>query len=200
VAGVIEDWYPGEQDGAAIAAVLFGAVDPSGRLPITFPVDQAGSAVATTAQWPGVGFTATYSEGLEVGYRYDNATGTRPLFPFGFGLDYTHFALTRLRAVGSTGGLTVTVTVTNTGTRAGTAVPEAYVTQPTAAGEPPDQLAAFSTVELGPGRSRAVSMRIPASAFRAYLDGSWTTVPGPYTVAVGQSSEDLPLSTTLTAR
>jgi beta-glucosidase len=88
VKGVVEAWYPGEQDGFAIAALLYGDVDPSGRLPVTFPATDALTAVATPAQWPGVDLTASYSEGLDVGYRFYHATGIRPLFPFGFGLSF----------------------------------------------------------------------------------------------------------------
>ena len=96
VQGVMEAWYPGEQDGASIAALLYGDVDPSGRLPVTFPASNAATDVDTAAQWPGVDLTSTYSEGLEVGYRYDHAAGVEPLFPFGYGLAYTRFALARL--------------------------------------------------------------------------------------------------------
>ena len=96
VQGVMEAWYPGEQDGASIAALLYGDVDPSGRLPVTFPASNAATGVDTAAQWPGVDLTSTYSEGLEVGYRYDHAAGVEPLFPFGYGLAYTRFALARL--------------------------------------------------------------------------------------------------------
>ena len=199
VAGVIEGWYPGEQDGAGIASLLFGDVDPSGRLPITFPLDQAGSAIDSTTQWPGIRLVSIYSEGLDVGYRYDNATGVKPLFPFGYGLSYTRFSLSRLTAEQTSRGVTLTVSVTNEGSRAGTAVPEAYLTQPPAADEPPAQLAAFATVSLGAGQSRTVTMSIPASAFRSYLGGTWTSVPGTYTVSVGQSATDLPLSVTVAA-
>ena len=103
VAGVVEDWYPGEVDGSAIAAVLFGDVDPSGRLPVTFPVSQAQSPINTLAQWPGINLTSDFSEGLEVGYRYYHATGISPLFPFGFGLSYTHFSIGDLRVSRSPG-------------------------------------------------------------------------------------------------
>jgi len=199
VAAVMEAWYPGEQDGASIAALLFGDADPSGRLPVTFPVSQAASAISSGDQWPGVGLTATYSEGLEVGYRYNQATGVKPLFPFGFGLAYTHFTLAGLQARSSSAGVTLTITVTNHGGRAGTAVPQAYLTQPPAAGEPPNQLAAFSTVTLTPGQTRRVTLTVPTSAFRAYLANSWTTVPGTYTLSVGQWSADLPLSVAVAA-
>jgi beta-glucosidase len=93
----------------------------------------------------------------------------------------------------------LTASVTNEGDRAGTAVPQAYLTQPPSAGEPPDQLAAFATVALAPGQTRTVTLTVPSSAFRAYLGNSWTTVPGTYTLSVGQSSSDLPLSVAVAA-
>ena len=161
--------------------------------PRDLPGVRPETGIDTAAQWPGVDLTSTYSEGLEVGYRYDHATGTQPLFPFGYGLAYTRFSLSHLTLTRSHGGFSP-VRVTNTGTRAGVAVPEAYLTYPPAAGEPPAQLAAFAPVALGPRRSRAVTLEVPSSSFRAYLDGGWTTVPGTYTLSVGQSSSDLPLS------
>lgn len=199
VAGVVEAWYPGEEDGAAIAALLFGDEDPSGRLPVTFPTSDSQSAINTATQWPGVDLTATYSEGLDVGYRYDHAQGIQPLFPFGYGLSYTRFTLGHLVARRSTRGISLTVEVTNTGSRAGTDVPQAYLTYPASAREPPAQLVAFQPVTLEPGRSASVTLSVPASAFQTFLNGAWTTVPGAYTLSAGESSADLPLSTTLTA-
>ncbi len=196
VRGVVEAWYPGQADGQAIAAVLFGTVDPSGHLPVTFPTSMAATGIATTAQWPGVGLTSTYSEGLDVGYRYDHATGTTPLFPFGFGLSYTTFSLSGLSGTWTGTGEHLTVRVANTGTRRGTAVPQVYVTHPAAAGEPPAELAAFTTVTLGPGQHRTVALDVPASALRTYQGGGWTTVPGTYTFGVGQSSASQPLAVT----
>jgi beta-glucosidase len=197
VRGVIEAWYPGEEDGDSIAALLYGGVDPSGRLPVTFPATAAGSAIDTEAQWPGVDLTATYSEGLEVGYRYDHATGVQPLFPFGFGLSYTRFSLSDLTLTRSRNGFALEVRVTNTGPRPGTDVPQAYLTFPAAAGEPPGQLEAFAPVTLSPGHSRSVTLSVPTSALRVYLGGGWTTVPGTYTFSVGSSSADLPLTTSI---
>jgi beta-glucosidase len=200
VAGVLEAWYPGEEDGAAVAAVLYGDVDPSGRLPVTFPTSAATSAISTLSQWPGVDLTATYTEGLDVGYRYNHATGVQPLFPFGYGLAYTRFRLGRTVTLHrSSRQDKVTVKVTNVGAREGTDVVQAYLTYPTAAGEPPAQLVAFLPVALQPGQTRAVTLAVPASSFQVYLNGGWTTVPGTYTVSVGQSSSNLPLSVTTTA-
>ena len=199
VAGVVEDWYPGEVDGSAIAAVLYGDVDPSGRLPITFPKSQDQSGIDTLAQWPGIDLTSTYTEGLEVGYRYDHANGITPLFPFGFGLAYTHFSVGDLRVTRSADDVTLSVAVTNAGGRSGTDVPQAYLTYPAAAGEPPAQLVAFYPVTLRPHQTKTVNLQVPASAFQAFLDDGWTTVPGTYRLSVGQSSSDLPLTTSMAA-
>ncbi len=194
VAAVVEAWYPGEEDGAATAAVLFGDVDPSGHLPVTFPSSDAQGVTAAPTQWPGVDLTSTFFEGLDVGYRYDHATGSQPLFPFGFGLSYTDFALSGLSVAPSGTGYSVTVDVTNTGARTGIEVPQVYLTDPAAAGQPPAQLAAFTTVHLAPHQSASVTLDVPASAFESYLADGWTTVPGTYTISVGDSSANLPLS------
>jgi beta-glucosidase len=200
VAGVVEDWYPGEEDGDAITAVLFGNVDPSARLPVTFPTSQAKSAIHSVGQFPGVNLVSTYSEGLEVGYRWNNATGVRPLFPFGYGLSYTRFTQQLLSSRTTDSGTVLRVRVTNRGHTTGADVPQAYLTFPAAADEPPAQLAAFARVSLRPGRSATVSLHVPSSAFASYQGSRWTTVPGTYTLSVGESSEDHPLQAKVTLR
>ena len=199
VAGVVEDWYPGEVDGSAIAAVLYGDFDPSGRLPITFPQSQGQSGIDTLTQWPGIDLTSTYTEGLDVGYRFDHANGVTPLFPFGFGLAYTHFSVRDLRVSRTADGVTLSVAVTNDGDRSGTDVPQAYLTYPDSADEPPAQLVAFYPVTLRPHQTTIVNLQVPASAFQTFLGGGWTTVPGIYQLAVGQSSSNLPLTTSMPA-
>ena len=138
VKGLFEAWYPGQEDGNAIAALLYGDVDPSARLPETFPAAQADLPLRSARQWPGVPDGAgvphsSYSEGLLVGYRWYDAKHITPLFPFGFGLDYTSFrymGLT-LRSGGTPGAAaTATVHVTNTGRRSGADVPQLYLTRP----------------------------------------------------------------------
>ena len=191
VAAVLEAWYPGQEDGTATAAVLDGQVDPSGHLPLTFPAVSNPNPVGTPAQYPGVDATVNYNEGLDIGYRWFDANGVKPLFPFGFGLSYTSFTLSNptIQMVGeeSVAG----VTVRNTGARAGTAVVQAYLQYPPAAGEPPDQLRAFASVALQPGQSRVVNLTLAESAFEADLNGSEQVVPGTYSVDIGQSSADL---------
>ena len=197
VAGVVEGWYPGEEDGAAAAAVLFGKVDPSGHLPVTFPATTAQIPTRSRAAFPGNDGTVAYGEGLDVGYRYYQTNRLTPLFPFGFGLSYTSFAMSNLVATSSTAGVTADVTVTNTGKRSGTEVAQAYLQFPPAAGEPPLQLKAFAPVTLAPGASAVVPLTLSPSSFEAYLTGGWQTVPGAYQLFVGDSSASLPLSATI---
>jgi beta-glucosidase len=194
VAGVVEAWYPGEEDGNAIAPVLFGQVNPSGKLPITFPASETAVPANTPQQYPGTGGTAVYSEGLDVGYRYDDAERITPLFPFGFGLSYTSFAFSNLRISGPDGGnhppFRITAEVTNTGRRAGAEVAQVYVGYPSAAGEPPRQLRGFQRVSLRPGQHAVVHFTLNASDL-AYWDTAaqgWAVAPGTYQVYVGDSS------------
>ncbi len=202
VAGVIEAWYPGQEDGNAIAAILYGDVNPSGRLPLTFPRSAAETPTSTQQRWPGVDGRSEYSEKLDVGYRWYDATHTDPLFPFGFGLSYTTFRLSDLsvtprRDPGGTSwrNISVTVSVTNTGKRAGAEVVQVYVQQPVTNGEPPHQLSAFGKVDLQPGETKPVILSLDQRAFSIYDADArqWKTPTGKYTVLVGSSSRELPL-------
>jgi beta-glucosidase len=189
VEAVIEAWYPGEEDGAATAAVLFGAVDPSGRLPITFPLSNTQVPTALPSRWPGIGGTVEYSEGLDIGYRYDEAEHLHPLFAFGYGLSYTSFRASApsLRVVANTDNLAVRVS--NTGRRSGTDVVECYLEFPVAAGEPPRQLRAFAVADLGPGKSTTVHLTLPRSAFEIYENGRFEVPGGPFAAFIGSSSD-----------
>src|SRR5262249_47430070 len=141
VKGIVEAWYPGQAGGQAIAEALTGKFNPSGRLPITFPADLTQTPRPGLPDTPwGTPTKIDYSEGAEVGYRWYAKTNTTPLFPFGYGLSYTKFALSDLAV---TGGDTVsaTFTVTNTGNRDGADVPQLYLTD--AAGEKRGRLLAF---------------------------------------------------------
>jgi beta-glucosidase len=199
VAAVLEAWYPGQEDGTATAAVLEGTVDPSGHLPVTFPAVSNLSPVGSPAQYPGVDGTVNFSEGLDIGYRWYQANGVTPLYPFGYGLSYTSFSLSGATVHKQRHEAVVDVTVTNVGHRDGTAVVQAYLRYPASAGEPPDQLRAFDSVPLEPLQSRLVHLTLPASAFQAYLHGKFRSVPGGYSIDVGQSSADLPIHLTTTA-
>jgi beta-glucosidase len=203
VPSIVEAWYPGEEDGNALAAILFGDVNPSGKLPDTFPKTEDQTPVASPSQWPGVNGTATYSEGLQVGYRWYDANNQTPLFPFGYGLSYTSFRFSNLEVtpqLNHNGHVTVGVDITNTGSRAGADVAQAYVTDPPAAGEPPLQLKGFQRVDLEPGQTKHVSMQLNQRAFSIWNPDAqaWTTVDGNYTVHVGDSSASLPLSAPVT--
>ncbi len=203
VQAVLEAWYPGQQDGNAVAAVLFGNVDPSGKLPITFPTSTAETPVSTPAQFPGVNGEVHYSEGLDVGYRWYDQEGVTPLFPFGFGLSYTTFSFSNIHlsqtAITSLGSATVTATVTNTGTRSGAEVAQLYLDDPASIGEPPLQLKGFQRVSIAPGSSAEVSFTLTPQAL-AYWDtasNAWNIADGTYHVWIGSSSASLPLEASL---
>jgi beta-glucosidase len=194
VAGVIEAWYPGQQTGNAIAALLYGDVNPSGKLPVTFPKSLADVPARTAAEWGGVDGKVHYAEGLEVGYRWYDAKHIQPLFPFGYGLSYTRFAFGHLTVNPAKGGAVATVEVTNTGKRAGAEVVQLYVGFPPDAGEPPRQLRGFAKVMLQPGETRKVTLTLPARAF-AIWDArakAWRIPAGTFEVRVGDSSAHLP--------
>ncbi len=201
VAGVLEAWYPGQEDGAAIGAVLFGTADPSGHLPVTFPQSLAQVPASTTAQWPGQNGTVQYSEGVDVGYRWYDSQGLTPLFPFGFGLSYTSFKFSNLQVGSLTAGgaATVSATVTNTGSRAGADVAQLYVTDPAASGEPPRQLEGFSRVSLQPGAAATVHFQLTQRNLQYWNSSgnAWATSTGSYGIAVGDSDASLPLTGTL---
>ncbi len=193
VAGVLEAWYPGQVDGAAIAPILLGTIDPSGRLPLTFPTSMAATPISTPRTFPGVDGSVTFASGLDVGYRWYQANHVTPLFPFGFGLSYTSFRLGRAVLRHTATGVAVELSVSNRGHRTGADVVQAYVSYPASAGEPPEQLRAFSRVVLRAGQTARVVLRIDRRGFEIYRGGSFTVVPGRYVVSVGQSSANLTL-------
>lgn len=206
VGALLEAWYPGEDGGTAIARILFGDVDPGGRLPVTFPQQQSDLPTAgDPQQYPGVADQETYKEGVLVGYRFYDAHAITPAYPFGFGLSYSTYRFSDLHVqAGSTAGpaATVTTTVTNTGGRTGTAVPELYLGLPSPAPsvvQPPRQLKGFAKVILDRGQSTRVSFPLDDRAF-SYWDATqhrWSVSSGCYRVMVGSSSRDLPLSATV---
>ncbi|MDE1160899.1 MAG: glycoside hydrolase family 3 C-terminal domain-containing protein [Acidobacteriaceae bacterium] len=196
VAGVLEAWFPGEEGGNAVADVLTGVVDPSSKLPITFPASDASVPANTADQYPGVHGVEHYTEKLEVGYRWQDAHQQTPLFPFGFGLSYTHFRYSSLRVKPLPGGrVDVSALVQNDGPRAGADVAQLYLSYPSSAGEPPRQLRDFAKVALRPGERKRVHLSMDARSFSIWSAerSAWTVTPGTYTVWVGNSSRDLPL-------
>ncbi|MFL6074130.1 MAG: glycoside hydrolase family 3 C-terminal domain-containing protein [Mycobacteriales bacterium] len=197
VPAVVEAWYPGEEDGDAVAAVLLGDVNPAGKLPISFPRAAGDVPAHTPEQYPGVNGVATYSEGLAVGYRWYDQQNIDPLFPFGFGLSYTTFRFSDLTVTRPDrhGRVRVGLDVTNTGRRTGAEVAQVYVSSPAAAGEPPRQLRGFQKVTLRPGQTRHLQLTLDARSFQTWnaTSHTWTTIPGTYTIAAGDSSRSLPL-------
>ncbi len=223
VAGVVEAWYPGIRGAEALANLLTGEVNPSGKLAITFPRSDADlphptlvlPPPASQPQRPAPGadissfmammakglppFEITYDEKLKVGYKWYDAEKKPVLFPFGFGLSYTTYAYSGLSVKGSN-DVEVSFTVRNTGKRAGTEIAQVYASLPEAAGEPPKRLIGWARVELAPGESKQVSIPVAHDRLTIYDEASdnWKLVPGKYTVMAGGSSQDLPLHQQLT--
>ncbi|WP_204805555.1 beta-glucosidase [Mycobacterium riyadhense] len=194
VNAIVQAWYPGQAGGQAIAEVLAGQVNPSGRLPITFPADLAQTPRQELphlgAPW-GTQSTIRYSEGAEVGYRWFARTSQSPLFVFGHGLSYTRFDYSELAV---TGGDTVTAsfTIINTGDRAGADIPQLYLTA--APSGPRLRLLGFQRVDLAPGQAHRVTIAADPRLLARYDAGCWRIDPGGYRVAVGASAIDLKLA------
>jgi beta-glucosidase len=201
VAAVLDAWYPGQANGISLGRVLFGRIDPSGHLPVTFPTSLSQIPTASQSQFPGSFGQVEYSEGLDVGYRWYDVRHLKPLFPFGFGLSYTRFRFRTLRvsqtATDGVRDVQVTARITNVGHRAGADVAQLYLSDPSAAGEPPRQLVAFQRVNLRPGRSATVRFTVTPrdTWWWNQRRGGWTQSRGRYRVYVGDSSAlaDLPL-------
>src|SRR5690606_21937485 len=176
---VLQAWFPGQNDGDAVADILLGIVNPSGKLPVTFGNTAREAAYETEEQYPGVHedtgipggqgpdgtpgepqLVARYTEDLEMGYRWYEANGVEPVFPFGFGLSYTTFGYSNLSVTPNVDALTgravldVSYTITNTGSRAGAEASQVYVSLPPVANEPSKRLVGFEKIELAPGESQ----------------------------------------------
>jgi len=202
VEAVLEAWYPGEQGGPAIARILFGDVDPGGRLPVSFPAkDGDWPTAGNPRQYPGVAYRAEHSEGILLGYRHYDERKIAPRWAFGHGLSYSTFRLSDLRLEPGQDA-TVSAVVKNTGKRTGTTVPQLYLGLPDVSPDvqqPPRALKGFKKLELRPGQRRRVRFALDERAF-SYWDvrsEAWKVQPGCYRVEVGFSSRDLPLSGTV---
>ncbi|MET9677840.1 glycoside hydrolase family 3 C-terminal domain-containing protein [Streptomyces sp. NPDC006482] len=200
VEAVVQTWYGGRGMGTALAAVLFGDSDPSGRLPVTFPASTTQGPGTTTATYPGKNATVSYDEGTAIGYRYYDAKEQQPLFPFGHGLSYTTFAHGSLEAAYDAVAKTATlsVTVTNSGSRQGTDAVQVYATLPAAANAEPRRLVAFRKVTLAPGASQRITFTVPADDLTIWSAGTWTLVPGLYTLATARNSRIMTAHRTVT--
>jgi beta-glucosidase len=203
VPAVIEAWYGGQEQGNAIAAALFGSVNPSGKLPVSFPKSLEEAPASTPEQFPGVNGVVNYSEGIFVGYRWFDNENVEPLFPFGYGLSYTTFTYDGLQidnpapVDGQQQPVKVSFNVTNSGQRSGAELAQVYVGKlPGAVETPPRQLAGFTKVALDPGASQTVSVQINPRSL-SYWDtdmGAWVTPPGTVPIYVGSSSRDVRLT------
>jgi beta-glucosidase len=203
VPAILQVWYPGEEDGNVVADLVFGDVNPSGKLPMTFPQAETQTPAGTPAQYPGVNGTATYSEKLLVGYRWYDAQNHTPLFPFGFGMSYTTFAMSNLAiSPVKSARCSVSLDVKNSGSREGAEVVEVYVAAPSSAGEPPKQLKGFKKVMLKPGGTQHVEIALDPRAFSIWDTSAnrWRVFSGEYTILVGDSSRDLPLRGAISIR
>lgn len=198
-AAVLQAWYPGIRGGEAIASVLFGETNPSGKLPVTFPASEAqlprpvldgfdrlepdfiGRAPKGAAP-----LIADYDiEGSDLGYRWNAKRGHKSLFPFGHGLSYTSFAMSELKM----SGLTASFTLTNTGRREGATVAQLYMTS--TPNGPQQRLAGFARVDLKPGASQTVSFRVDPRIVAEYNDHGWGIASGTYSFALGENAERL---------
>src|SRR5262249_34627450 len=216
VSAILEAWFAGSSGDRALANILFGDVNPSGKLPITFPRSEADLHHAKIVQPPpgteppegadhwrlvleGLpAFQTKYDEGLKVGYKWYDAEEKPVLFPFGFGLSYTTFAYSDLKVTAG-GQPRVSFTIKNTGSRAGTEVAQIYASLPAGTGEPPKRLVGWSRVSLARGESKEESVEIEP-LFLSVFDAekhSWQRMPGEYTFMVGGSSQELPVKETV---
>ena len=218
-AAILEAWFGGSDGANALGNILFGSVNPSGKLPNTFPKSEADlphptlttppptsehfSGPASREQWAAglPPFQVTYDEGVKVGYKWYDAENKKPLFPFGFGLSYTTYRYSGLKATPGD-KLKVTFTVANTGAREGSEIAEIYAALPASAQEPPKRLVGFSKVKLNAGEKRAVTVEIDPKYLSIFDEdkNAWTLVPGDYTIMVGGSSQDLPLKATVSLK
>ena len=214
VAGLVEAWYAGSAGHKALANVLVGDVNPSGKLPMTFPKSEKdlprpvipplpkedqGLPSGNSAKHIST-YVINYDEGPEVGYKWYEAQHKQPLFPFGFGLSYTTYAYSGLSV--DSAARTVSFTVKNTGTRAGTEIAEVYAKLPKGADEPFKRLAGWKGVTLAPGESQTVSVALDPRVLQTFNEpnDSWNLAPGDYAVFVGPSSDSAPLTGSLVIR
>ena len=195
--GIVEAWYPGMEGGNALAHILFGDVNPSGKLPFTFPVKLEDSPAMKLGEYPstpGNPLKQTYKDDIYVGYRYFDTYKVAPQFAFGHGLSYTTFKYGTLTVAPGKQSATVKLTVTNSGSVAGAEVVQLYVKPgATAVKRPEKELKAFEKVFLKPGETKTITLALPAESFKYYDEGKkdWVLAPGKFDLLVGSSSRDI---------
>jgi len=193
VPSVIQAFYPGMEGGTAIAEALFGDINPSGKLPCTYPKRLADSPAHALSAFPGKDGTEEYKEGLLVGYRWYDAKNIDPLFPFGHGLSYTQFGYSGLK-LSSGDPLTVECDISNTGQRDGEEVVQVYVSQGhPSLPRPPKELKGFQKIFVRAGETRTVQIPLRIDAFSYYdpAKNAWIAEKGTYSILVGASSRDI---------
>lgn len=205
VPAVLQAWYLGMEGGNALARVLFGDVNPSGKLPATFPKRLADSPAHALDAYPGTNGTVNYAEGLLVGYRWFDTKNIEPLFPFGCGLSYTTFDYSNLKLVhgADTNGAIVTAQfdITNSGDCAGAEVAQLYVHEDhPSVMRPEKELKGFQKIFLKPGETQTVSIPLMPKAFAFYSPekSGWLAEPGKFEILIGSSSRDIRLKTDFT--
>ena len=197
VPAVLEAWFSGSEAGNALADVVFGAVNPSGKLPFTFPVRLEDNGAHALGEYPGAD-KVKYNESIFVGYRWHDKEQLKPLFAFGHGLSYTAFAVGNVKADRTTlapnGSIRISADVTNTGDRAGAEVVQLYIgDEQSSLPRPVKELKGFQKVSLNPGQTRTVTFEITSGMLQYYDDakGAWVAEPGAFTAYVGASSDDI---------
>ena len=200
VAGIVEDWYPGQEDGEAIRKILTGEINPSGHLPISFPTYTERRVGIGAGGFPGNAGVVAYNTGLYVGYRWYQKVGLRPLFPFGYGLSYTNFSLGRPSVLRTRGGYEVDAPITNIGDRGGRGVVQAYVHDPGRLSEPSEALRGFGDADLLAGQSKTVRIEVPLRSLCVYRGGRMRLMSGVYRFDIGQSSAVLPFHVNVALR
>ncbi len=198
---IVQAWYPGMEGGNALAKILFGEVNPSGKLPMTFPKKLADVPAHKLGQFPGDSVKVYYKDDIYVGYRYYDTYDVEPEFAFGHGLSYTTFAYSNLKVTPAGKGATVTFTVRNTGQKVGAEVAQVYVKQQQSLlPRPEKELKGFEKVFLQPGQSKTVTITLDESAFQYYndLNMQWVSEKGAFDILVGGSSRAIKLNGKLT--
>ena len=196
VNAIVEAWYCGSQSGTALADIIFGDVNPSGKLPITFPVRLEDNGAHALGAYDPASTEAHYSEGIFVGYRWAQKKDIKPLFAFGHGLSYTTFSYSEAEISRTTmsenGKVTVSVNVTNTGDREGKEIVQLYIGDDECSVERPVmELKAFRKVSIKPGETVRVSFPVNADMLKFYGNDGWTLEKGSFTAYVGAASDDI---------
>lgn len=220
VNGIVEAWYAGSRGAEAVANILFGAANPTAKLPITFPLSDSDLPHPSLVKPPPQStegyygkdafkknteglpaFQSPYEEGLKVGYKWYDAEKKPVLFPFGHGLSYTTYAYSGLKVTPGA-SVQLSFSVKNTGSRSGAEIAEVYAALPSGTGEPPKRLVAFSKVWLNAGETKEVTLTIDPQYLSIYdtAKHAWQLVPGDYQIMVGGSSQDLPLNQTVSLK